>query len=98
MRIHSCHFLTPETERSTHYFWMQVRNFAPGDETVSATMTEQLIMAFDEDKAVLEGVQRGTEASAGRPPVKLGIDNGPNRSRRIVDRLIRAEQTRAAAE
>lgn len=98
MRIHSCHFLTPETERTTHYFWMQVRNFAPGDDEVSATMTEQLITAFDEDKAVLEGVQAGADANPPRPSVKLAIDNGPNRSRRIVDRLIRAEQTLAAAE
>ena len=98
MRIHSCHFLTPETEGSTHYFWMQIRNFAPGDEVVSSMMTEQLIMAFDEDKEVLEGVQRGFDADPHRPSIKLAIDNGPNRGRRIVDRLIREEGTLAAAE
>lgn len=98
MRIHSCHFLTPETERSTHYFWMQIRNFAPNDESVSATMTDQLVLAFDEDKQVLEGVQAGFDAEPPRPPVKLAIDNGPNRGRRIVDRLIREEQGRMAAE
>lgn len=98
VRIHSCHFLTPETEGSTHYFWMQVRNFAHDDEDVSEEMTKQFVLAFDEDKDVLEAVQAATDAGPTRPAVKLAIDNGPNRSRRIVDRLIREEQVRAAAE
>lgn len=98
VRIHSCHFLTPETEGSTHYFWMQVRNFAQNDDAVSAKMTEQFILAFDEDKDILEAVQAASDAAPQRPSVKLAIDNGPNRSRRIVDRLIRAEQTQVAAE
>jgi phenylpropionate dioxygenase-like ring-hydroxylating dioxygenase large terminal subunit len=98
MRIHSCHFIAPETERSSHYFWMQIRNFAPGDEAVSRKMTEQFVLAFEEDKAVLEAVQEAEDASPGRAPVRLAIDNGPQRSRRIVERLIRAERQSAAAE
>lgn len=98
VRIYSCHFIAPETERSSHYFWMQVRNFAPGDETVSREMTEQFRLAFDEDRDILEAVQRAEDAHPPRPQVKLAIDNGPNRSRRIVERLIRAEQTQEAAE
>ena len=97
-RTYSCHFIAPETERSSHYFWMQVRNFAPGDEAVSRTMTDQLILAFNEDKAVLEAVQAADDANPGRASVRLGIDNGPQRSRRIVERMIRAEQQSAAAE
>ena len=101
-RIHSCHFLTPETEYSTHYFWMQIRNFAPGDAEVSRKMTDLLVMAFSEDKEVLEGVQRGAE-QATRPQVKIAIDNGPNRGRRILDKMVRQEAageqaTQVAAE
>jgi vanillate O-demethylase monooxygenase subunit len=98
MRIHSCHFIAPETERTSHYFWMQIRNFAEGDEAVSRKMTEQFIMAFAEDKAVLEAVQQGEDEAGGRASVRLAIDNGPQRSRRIVERLIRAEQQAQAAE
>lgn len=98
MRIHSCHFIAPETERTSHYFWMQIRNFAPGDEATSQKMTEQFIIAFDEDKAVLEAVQAAEDEGPPRPPVRLAIDNGPQRSRRIVERMIRAEQQSAAAE
>jgi len=94
-RTHSCHFIAPETERSSHYFWMQVRNFAPGDEKVSKTMTDQLVMAFNEDKSVLEAIQAAEDERPPRPQVKLVIDNGPQRSRRIVERMIRAEQDAA---
>jgi vanillate O-demethylase monooxygenase subunit len=91
-RTYSCHFIAPETERSSHYFWMQVRNFAPGDDRVSKTMTDQLVLAFGEDKAVLEAIQAAEDEKPPRPQVKLAIDNGPQRSRRIIERLIRAEQ------
>jgi vanillate O-demethylase monooxygenase subunit len=95
-RAHSCHFIAPETARTSHYFWMQVRNFAPGDAAVSATMTEQILMAFNEDKAVLEAIQAAAEENEGRASVRLAIDNGPQRSRRIVERLLREETTSSA--
>jgi phenylpropionate dioxygenase-like ring-hydroxylating dioxygenase large terminal subunit len=97
LRIHSCHFIAPETERSSHYFWMQIRNFAHGDEAVSVKMTEQFIMAFSEDKAVLEAVQVAQDEAPSRLSVRIAIDNGPQRSRRIVERLILAEREAAAA-
>ncbi len=91
MRIYSCHFMTPESEESTHYFWLQLRNFDQQDEAKSALITEQFVMAFDEDKAILEAVQSATRESAGRTAVKLAIDNGPMRARRIVDQMLETE-------
>ena len=96
-RTYSCHFFAPETERTSHYHWMQVRNFAPGDADVSKTMTDQLILAFSEDVAVLEAVQAAENENPTRPQVKLGIDNGPQRGRRMVERMLRAEQKQSAA-
>ena len=95
-RIFSCHFLAPETANSTHYFWMQVRNFESDSPAVSARMTEQFVMAFEEDRTILEAVQQAQDEAGAKPSVRLAIDNGPNRSRRIVERMIREE--RAAAE
>ncbi|MDJ0951496.1 MAG: aromatic ring-hydroxylating dioxygenase subunit alpha [Alphaproteobacteria bacterium] len=92
VRIYSCHFIAPETEQTSHYFWFQLRNFAPGDDAVSKAMTEQFILAFDEDKAILEAVQAAEREASERPPVKLAIDNGPTRARRLVERMIRAEE------
>jgi len=91
MRIYSCHFITPDSDRSSHYFWFQLRNFAQDDVAMSALITEQFVLAFDEDKGILEAVQRAEEESGGRESVKLAIDNAPMRSRRVVERMIRAE-------
>jgi hypothetical protein len=55
-------------------------------------MTDQLIHAFGEDVAVLEAIQAAEDEKPARPPVKLVIDNGPQRGRRVVERMIRAEQ------
>ena len=96
-RIFSCHYLAPETESSTHYFWMQVRNFEPEDSSVSERMTEQFVMAFEEDREILEAVQRSQDEAGVAPTVRLAIDNGPNRSRRIVDKMLRNEQAAATA-
>ncbi|MEN8195645.1 MAG: hypothetical protein ABFS30_03905, partial [Pseudomonadota bacterium] len=98
VRIYSCHFIAPETERTSHYFWLQLRNFAPDNKATSAAITEQFILAFEEDKAILAAVQRAEDEGPARPSVKLAIDNGPSRSRRVVEKIIRAEQSAAAAE
>jgi vanillate O-demethylase monooxygenase subunit len=96
VRIYSCHFLTPETEGSTHYFWLQLRNFAQTDPSVSRDITEQLILAFAEDKAVLEAIQEAEAEPFLTERVKLALDSGSVRLRRTVARLIAEEQAMAA--
>ena len=55
------HLLTPETETTTHYFWVYARNFALAD----AAQTEQLHAAarqtFEQDLVILEAQQRSLE-------------------------------------
>ena len=97
MRIYSSHFLTPETEGSTHYFWFQLRNFAPTDMQVSDDITEQFVMAFAEDKAVLEAIEQSEKAPWVTERVKLALDGGSVRLRRTVARLIAEEEARKGA-
>ncbi len=51
---------------------------------------------LDGDKAVLEAVQAAEERGCPEPPVRLAVDTGPNRFRRILERPIRAEREEAA--
>ena len=97
MRIYSSHFLTPETESATHYFWFQLRNFAPTDVQVSNAITEQFVMAFAEDKAVLEAIEQSEKAPWVTERVKLALDGGSVRLRRTVARLIAEEVARKGA-
>lgn len=94
IRIYSCHFLTPETETSTHYFWLQLRNFAQTDVAVSEDITAQFIEAFAEDKAVLEAIQAAEADPQVGERVHLALDAGSVRLRRTVARLISEERQR----
>jgi len=95
LRVYSAHFMTPETEESTHYFWMILRNFGAGDEAVSADMREQVTFTFNEDKAILEAIQASERAPFVKDRVKIAVDAGSVRLRRLVDRMIAAEQAGA---
>ena len=53
-------------------------------------------MAFEEDREILEAVQRSQDEAGVKPTVRLAIDNGPNRSRRIVDKILRDERATTA--
>ena len=95
VRIYSCHFLTPETEGSTHYFWLQLRNFAQDNDAVSREITEQFVIAFAEDKAVLEAIEEAERRPLVTERVKLALDSGSVRLRRTVARLIAEDEARA---
>lgn len=98
VRIYSCHFLTPETEGSTHYFWLQLRNFAQADLAVSQDITDQLIMAFNEDKAVLEAIQQAEADPRIETKVRLALDAGSVRLRRTVAQMIERENQPPAGQ
>ena len=91
IRVYSAHFMTPETDESTHYFWMILRNFGVGDAKVEGDMREQVIMTFNEDKDILEAIQQSERAPFVTERVKIAIDAGSVRLRRVVERMIAAE-------
>jgi vanillate O-demethylase monooxygenase subunit len=86
-------FLTPETETTMWYFWGMARNFNPKDKNLTAQIREGQAKVFAEDTAVLEAQQRNLLLHPDRKLLLLNIDAGGVQSRRIIDRLIAAEQT-----
>jgi vanillate O-demethylase monooxygenase subunit len=95
---HAIHMLTPENERSTHYFFTAVRfGVITTDETLNRELQEKVArmrrFAFaEQDAPVIEAQQRMIE-TAERPldPVVLAIDVGPVRYKRVLDKLRAAE-------
>ena len=65
--MNSYNFMTPVDAANTRYVWFQTRNFAPGDDAVSAAMTVGIRKVFKEDQAVLKAVQIGHDSSAALP-------------------------------
>ena len=86
----SYNFMTPVNDTQTHYFWFQMRNFAPNDAEVSRRFATMVRGAFEEDKLILEAVQKGMNAMV-TPNLDLRIDSGPVRFRRRLQRLVAAE-------
>jgi phenylpropionate dioxygenase-like ring-hydroxylating dioxygenase large terminal subunit len=98
---HAIHMLTPETDRTTHYFFTAVRfNVLTADDTLNAQIQEKIAttrrFAFEEqDAPVIEAQQEIIDAAeTAVDPVVLAIDVGPVRYKKILEKLIRAEEPR----
>jgi vanillate O-demethylase monooxygenase subunit len=90
-------FLTPETEHSMWYFWGMARNFNPKDTNLTAQIRDGQAKVFAEDTAVLEAQQRNLLLHPQRRLLLLNIDAGGVQSRRIIDKMIAAEQPQQMA-
>ena len=95
---HAIHMLTPETERSTHYYFTAVRfGVVTADETLNRDLQIKIAkmrrFAFEEqDAPVIEAQQLRIEmASRQLDPVILAIDVGPVRYKRVLDNMVKAE-------
>ena len=92
--------MTPETETSCHYFWAACRNTKIHDAALTESLRGQIVIAFNEDKDMLEAEQRIIDFAPTAPQVDVTGDAGGLQSRRILDELIAAEnmERSAAAE
>jgi vanillate O-demethylase monooxygenase subunit len=92
------HLLTPETDRTTHYFWALARNYRLADAALDDVIARALEATFKEDKAMLE-LQQATlsELEAPRVPgFALRVDDAPLRARRLFAAACRRESEEAA--
>jgi vanillate O-demethylase monooxygenase subunit len=90
-------FITPETDTTMWYFWGMARNFRPGDAALTAEIREGQGKVFAEDTAMLEAQQRNLAQHPSRRLLMLNIDAGGVQSRRVIDRLLAAEQPQRMA-
>jgi vanillate O-demethylase monooxygenase subunit len=91
--------ITPETEKSSHYFWAQAHDFDVKNQKMTDTVFEQANIAFQEDKLVFEAQQRMIDADSSESQVDIHADAGGIQARRILSRLHSEEQAaRRAAE
>jgi phenylpropionate dioxygenase-like ring-hydroxylating dioxygenase large terminal subunit len=93
-RHKAVHCVTPETRTTAHYFWFHTRDYAVGDEEVSALWHEMSIGVFEEDIAAVEAIEKIISAYEPEYPTELNmkVDAGPMRARRLIEDLLRKEQ------
>ena len=88
--------ITPETEKTAHYFFAQAYNFKLDQRWVSDLVKSQVIAAFLEDMAMIKAQQLNIDLGPS-PVVNLGQDKAWIIMRQIVDRLIKEESAQARA-
>ena len=85
-------FMTPETERSTHYFWAQGQDVRPADQALNDSIFGQIEIAFRQDWAVFEAQQLRTDQAPQRPRIDVGGDAGGMQAIQMLERAIQLEQ------
>ena len=82
---------TPETAKTTHYFFGFVRNFGLNDPAKERIFAEGMVKVFNEDIPILEAQQRGLDARPDAPRVDIKVDAAPLAARRMLEAMIAAE-------
>jgi phenylpropionate dioxygenase-like ring-hydroxylating dioxygenase large terminal subunit len=94
----NCQFMTPETERTTHFFWSYLNNFEADDSTISRSLLDSLIEGFMEDKEIIERQQKTLDEDPSFQMLAILADAPLAHFRRVLGKLIDAEQIGAAAQ
>ena len=82
---------TPETETTSHYWFCQARNFDLDDEALTEKIYQGVVVAFEEDRTMIEAQQKILSQVPDRPMVPIAADAGLNQGRWLLDRLLKAE-------
>jgi vanillate O-demethylase monooxygenase subunit len=96
MNMMNLNAITPETDRSAHYFWAQAYNFKLDQPWVADLVRSQVTKAFLEDMALIKAQQQNLDLGAS-PVTHLGQDRAWLAMRQIVERRIADEQQPARA-
>ena len=89
--------ITPETEKTAHYFFAQAYNFKLDQQWISDLLRVQVRDIFLQDMAMVKAQQVNMDLRPTPAPVNLTQDKAWVAMRQIVDRLIREEQQPAKA-
>ncbi|MEP7302926.1 MAG: aromatic ring-hydroxylating dioxygenase subunit alpha [Caldimonas sp.] len=97
VRLHSCQTVTPETDTSTHYFFQQARRVEEGDHSIAEALYRSLLVAFEEDRAMITAQSQAIEADPEAPMMLLAMDAAVVRFRKLVAETIAAERAASAS-
>jgi len=83
--------LTPETERSTHYFFTQAHNFHIDQPEVTEGLYKALLVAFEEDRDMITAQQKNLALNPEFQMVGLTVDQALTQFRRVLTQLATQE-------
>ena len=92
------HGVTPETETSCFYFWSAANGYRQNDPEATEQLYREIAPTFLEDKEMVEAQQSRLDELGEQRLVDIASDANRMHMRRMVERLIIAEQSAAAAK
>ncbi|WP_241842914.1 aromatic ring-hydroxylating oxygenase subunit alpha [Agromyces albus] len=89
--------ISPETDRSCHYFWAFMRNYRLESQLITTQLRNGVHGVFGEDEAMLQAQQAAIDANPDHEFYNLNIDMGGMWVRRLLERALEAEGRSIAA-
>jgi len=84
--------MTPETHTPCHNFWAFARNYRLGEQRLTHELREGGRRIFGQDEIILNAQQKAMDENPDKVFYNLNIDSGSMWARRLIDRMIAAEQ------
>jgi vanillate O-demethylase monooxygenase subunit len=94
----NCQFFTPETKRSTHFFWNYLHDYDLQDPTIALSLHDSMVQGFLEDKFIIEGQQEMLDADPAFKFHGIVADAPLAHFRRILGRSIELEQQQSTIQ
>jgi vanillate O-demethylase monooxygenase subunit len=93
------HGITPETERSSHYFWCGANGYRQDDPSATEQLYQELATAFKQDLTIVAAQQRTLDHWKSVSYVDIKADGARVHARRVLERRMaeEAEQAKALA-
>lgn len=83
--------ITPETDRSSHYFWSFQRNYRLESQLITTQLRDGVHGVFGEHEAMLTAQQQAIDANPDYEFYSLNIDAGGMWVRKLLERMLERE-------
>ena len=88
----NCQYMTPETSRTTHFFWNYLHNYDLDNPNIARSLRESLFEGFHEDKAIIEAQQTLLDREPDFKLRAIEADAALSHFRYLLKKRIEAEQ------
>jgi phenylpropionate dioxygenase-like ring-hydroxylating dioxygenase large terminal subunit len=85
--------ITPETEKTSHYFWGQAHDFDVKNAETTEKIFREIEKAFHEDVEVFSAQQRNLDLIPDPPQLDINADTGVIQARRILASMYEKERS-----
>lgn len=87
-----CQAVTPETSRTSHYFFQQSHSFALDDASVTANLHQSVLAGFQEDRDIILAQQKILDLDPSTPMLAMRMDTALASFRSLIEKAIREER------